>query len=150
MPQSLARLLVHLVFSTKQREPVLEDAWRHAMHEYMGGITRRCGSELLGANSVSDHVHLLIALSRTGCAAELIREIKTGATKWIHANVPGLGGFHWQAGYGVFSVSPSHKQVVTDYIASQKGHHRQVSFQDEFRRLLERSGVQYDERYLWG
>jgi len=81
MPQSLARLLVHLVFSTKQREPVLEDAWRHAMHEYMGGITRRCGSELLGANSVSDHVHLLIALSRIGCAAELIRKIKTGATK---------------------------------------------------------------------
>ena len=147
MPQSLANILVHHVFSTKDRAPLLVDDWRDDLHGYIGGIVRRCGGDLLAANSVSDHIHLLLSLPRTITAADLVREIKTGATKWIHARAP--HGFHWQSGYGIFSVSPGHKAVVTQYIANQQEHHRQVSFQDEYRRLLEKYSIPYDERYVW-
>lgn len=149
MPQSLANILVHLVFSTKDRAPLLEDAWRDELHGYIGGIIRRCGGDLLAANSVADHIHLFFPLPRTITVADLVKEIKTGATKWIHDKFPRLGGFHWQAGYGAFSISPSHKPVVIRYIASQQEHHRKVSFQDEYRRLLEKYAIPYDERYVW-
>ncbi len=149
MPQSLANILVHLVFSTKDRQPVLQDEWRDDMHGYIGGIIRRCGGDLLAANSVSDHVHLFFPLPRTITVADLVKEIKTGATKWIHERNPRLNGFHWQAGYGVFSVSPGHKDAVVQYIAGQQEHHRKVTFQDEYRRLLEKYNIQYDERFVW-
>lgn len=84
MPQSLANILVHLVFSTRDRAPSLDDAWRDEMHGYIGGIIRRCGGDLLAANSVADHIHLLFPLPRTITIADLVKEIKTGATKWIH------------------------------------------------------------------
>jgi putative transposase len=147
MPQSLANILVHLVFSTKDRAPVLDDQWRDDLHGYIGGIVRRCGSDLLAANSVSDHIHLLLALPRTTSAADLVKEIKTGSTKWIQARA--RVAFHWQAGYGIFSVSPGHKATVIQYIAKQQEHHRQFSFQDEYRRLLEKYAIPHDERYVW-
>jgi putative transposase len=149
MPQSLANILVHLVFSTKDREPLIDDLWRDELHGYIGGIIRRCGGDLLAANSVADHIHLFFPLPRTIAVADLVKEIKSGATKWIHEKFPRLGGFHWQAGYGVFSISPSHKPAVIRYIADQQEHHRNVSFQDEYRRLLEKYAIQYDERYVW-
>jgi len=149
MPQSLANILVHLVFSTNQRAPLLDDSWRDPLHGYIGGIVRRCGSDLLAANSVADHIHLLFPLPRTIAVADLVKEIKTGSTKWIQETGPRLAKFHWQAGYGIFSVSPSHKELVIRYIAGQREHHRTVSFQDEFRRILEKYGIQYDERYVW-
>lgn len=149
MPQSLANILVHLVFSTQDRAPMLDDVWRDDLHAYIGGIVRRCGSDLLAANSVADHIHLLLPMPRTMSVADLVREVKTGATKWIQEKAPALARFHWQAGYGIFSVSPSHKEAVIQYIAVQQEHHRTVSFQDEYRRLLEKYGIQYDERYLW-
>jgi putative transposase len=147
MPQSLANILVHLVFSTKDRAPLLLDAWRDDMHGYMGGIVRRCGTDLLAANSVSDHIHLLLPLPRTMATADLVREIKTGTTKWIQARSCEV--FHWQSGYGIFSVSPGHKAAVIQYIANQQGHHRRVSFQEEYRQLLEKYAIPYDERYVW-
>lgn len=149
MPQSLANILVHLVFSTKERAPLLEDAWRDPLHGYIGGIVRRCGSELLAANSVADHIHLFFSLPRTITVADLVKEIKTGSTKWIQEQDTRLAEFHWQAGYGIFSVSPGHKDAVIRYIAGQQEHHRTVSFRDEYRRLLEKYGIQYDERYVW-
>lgn len=149
MPQSLANILVHLVFSTGGREPLLDDAWRDDLHGYIGGTIRRCGGDLFAAGSVSDHIHLLFSLPRTIAAADLVREIKTGATKWIQEKDSRLPDFHWQAGYGMFSVSPGHKDAVIAYIAGQRGHHRVVSFQDEYRKLLEKYAVQYDERYVW-
>jgi putative transposase len=149
MPQSLSNILVHLVFSTKGREPSLEDAWRDDMHGYIGGIVRRCGGDLLAANSVADHIHLLFPLPRTITVADMVKEIKTGATKWIHGKSPHLSGFHWQAGYGIFSVSPGHKQAVVQYIAGQQEHHRTVTFQDEYRRLLKKYNIEYDEKYVW-
>ncbi len=142
MPQSLANILIHLVFSTKDRAPLIDDLWRDELHGYIGG-------NLLAANSVADHIHLFFPLPRTITVADLVKEIKTGATKWVHEKFPRLGGFHWQAGYGAFSISPSHKPAVLRYIAEQQEHHRKVSFQDEYRRLLEKYAIPYDERYVW-
>ena len=149
MPQSLANILVHLIFSTKERATVLDDVWRDDLHGYIGGVLRRCGSDLVAANSVADHIHLLFAMPRTIAVSDLVKEIKTGATKWIRQKDPSLEGFHWQAGYGIFSVSPGHREAVMHYIAGQQEHHRKVSFQDEYRRLLVKYGIEYDERYIW-
>jgi putative transposase len=148
MPQSLANLLVHLVFSTKDRAAWLQDEWRDDLHGYIGGLVRRCGADLLAANSVGDHIHLLFPLPRTFAIADLVREIKTGATAWIREKTASRR-FHWQAGYGAFSVSPGHKEAVVRYIAGQQEHHRTVTFQDEYRRLLAKYGLEHDERYVW-
>ena len=149
MPQSLANILVHLAVSTKDRRPLLEDLWRDDLQGYIGGIIRRCGGELVAANSVADHIHLVFPLPRTIAVADLVREIKTGATQWIQDKSPKLAGFHWQAGYGIFSVSPSHKEAVIQYIAGQQEHHRTMTFQEEYRRMLEKYAVQYDSRFVW-
>ncbi|MCC5806641.1 MAG: IS200/IS605 family transposase [Opitutales bacterium] len=149
MPQSHSNILVHLVFSTKNRAPALDDSWRDELHGYVGGILRRSQSHLLAGNSVADHIHLLFPLPRTVCVADLFKEIKTGSTKWIQNRDSALSGFHWQSGYGAFSISPGHKDAVRQYIANQAGHHRTVSFQEEYRRLLDTYGIEYDERYVW-
>ena len=149
MPQSLSNILVHLVFSTKERARLIEDSWRNELHGYIGGIIRRCGGELIAANSVEDHIHLFFPLPRTISIADLVKEIKTGATKWIHERGINKVYFHWQAGYGVFSVSPSHKKAVMQYIADQQAHHQKISFQDEYRRLLKKYEIVFEEKYLW-
>ena len=149
VPQSLANILVHLVFSTKDRAPWIPDAWRDDLHGYIGGLIRNLRGDLLAANSVADHIHLLFSLPRTCAMSDLVREIKTSTTKWIRAADPNSRQFCWQAGYGAFSVSPGHKAAVTHYIASQQEHHRKVTFQDEYRRLLEKYSIPYDERYVW-
>jgi putative transposase len=149
MPQSLANILVHLVFSTKERTPSLEDPWRDDLHRYISGVMRRCGAPLLAVNSVADHSHLLFPLPRTMAIADLVKEIKTGSTDWIRKQNPKILRFQWQAGYGAFSVSPGHKQAVLSYIANQREHHLKESFQDEYRRLLEKYEIAYDEQYVW-
>ena len=112
MPQSLAQILVHVVFSTKNREPMLDDAVRGELHDYIGGIVKNLDGVLLKAGSVTDHVHLLIAHPRTCAPAELVQESKTGSSKWLKTRGPRYGSFRWQSGYGVFSVSPSHRSAV--------------------------------------
>jgi len=149
MPQSLANILVHLVFSTKDRVPWIADDWRDDLHAYMGGIIRRHGGDLLAAGSVEDHVHLLFPLPRTVAVSELVREIKSGSTRWIHDSPSRPAAFRWQSGYGAFSISPSHKVAVSRYITNQRDHHAKTSFQDEFRTLLAKNGIEYDERYVW-
>lgn len=149
MPQSLAQILVHLVFSTKNREPLLDDSVHPELHAYLGGIVANHGGTLLKAGSVADHIHLLIAHPRTCSPADLVQEIKTGSSKWLKTRGPRYAAFHWQSGYGIFSVSPSHRAAVEDYLTRQPEHHKAVTFQDEYRRLLKKYAVAYDEKYVW-
>jgi putative transposase len=140
---------MHLVFSTKGRGRWIADEWRDDLHGYIGGIIHRLGSDLLAAGSVEDHVHLLFALPRTVAISEMVKEIKSGSTRWVHESSLGPKEFCWQSGYGVFSISAGHKEYVCGYISSQREHHRQTSFQDEYRSLLATYGITYDERYVW-
>jgi putative transposase len=149
MPQSLARILVHAVFSTKNREPVIADDFRDEMHAVIGGIVRDCDGTLLFAGSVTDHIHLLFAFPRTSTPADLIQNIKTGSSNWVNKRATIHGGFHWQSGYGMFSISPAHRPALEKYIGEQREHHKKVTFQDEYRRLLKRYGIEYDEKYVW-
>ncbi len=149
MPQSLAQILAHLVFSTKNREPLLADDIRDELHAYSGGIVGNQKGTLLKAGSVADHIHLLIAMPRTCAPADLVQEIKTGSSKWLKTKGTQYADFHWQGGYGIFSISPAHRPVLEAYIANQTEHHRKVTFQDEYRRLLNKYGIEHDERYVW-
>lgn len=149
MPQSLSNILVHLVFSTKDRNPWIADDWRDDLHSYIGGVVRRCGGDLLAAGSVEDHIHLLFPLPRTITVADLVKEIKAGSSRWIHQEGCRQKDFHWQAGYGIFSISPGHRESVMRYIGNQREHHRTISFKDEYLRLLAKYGITHDERYVW-
>jgi REP element-mobilizing transposase RayT len=149
MPQSLAQILVHLVFSTKNREMLLADDIRDDLHAYIGGIVDHQKGTLLKAGSVADHIHLLISLPRTCAPSDLVQEIKTGSSKWLKTKGARYTNFHWQGGYGIFSISPSHRPALEVYIATQAEHHRVVTFQEEYRRLLEKYEVPFDERYVW-
>lgn len=149
MPQSLAQILVHLVFSTKNREALLAEDIRDELHAYIGGIVHNQKGTLLKTGSVADHIHLLIAHPRACAPSELVQEIKTGSSKWLKTKSARYVQFHWQSGYGIFSISPSHRPVLEDYIGNQAEHHRVVTFQEEYRRLLQKYGIEYDERYVW-
>jgi REP element-mobilizing transposase RayT len=150
MAQSLIQIYVHIVFSTKGRTPYLHDtAFRDRAHAYLAGICKNQDSPALRIGGVEDHVHLLCRFSKTHDVSSFIRELKRDSTNWIHAENPTLPDFHWQNGYGAFSVSPSHVDVLIKYIANQVEHHRQESFQDELRRLCRKYGIDLDERYAW-
>jgi len=150
MPQSLAQIYVHIVFSTKHRQPFLTDKkLRDECHAYLAGTCKRRGSTSIIVGGVADHVHILCTLSREESVSVLVRELKRESSKSLKEKSPALRNFYWQAGYGAFSVSPAHVAVLKQYIRNQEEHHRQESFQDEFRRLLRKYGVEYDERYVW-
>ena len=150
MPQSLAKVLIHVVFSTKERRPFLrKPALRLELHCYLGGILKQVGCEPLMVGGVEDHVHSLLSLSRTCSVADVVKELKRGSSLWIKARDAELQEFAWQAGYGAFSIGFSQIVNVRDYISGQEEHHRRYSFQDEFRRMLTRYQVPYDERYVW-
>lgn len=148
MPQSLSRVLVHLVFSTKNREPTIAADIRPRLHGYMVGILDHMKSPSIQTGGVADHVHILFALGRTVSQAEIVEEVKKSSSKWMKAD-GGVPGFTWQAGYGAFSVSESKVESVMKYIQNQEEHHQKVTFQDEYRKFLERHKVPYDERYVW-
>jgi putative transposase len=149
MPQSLSRVLVHLVFSTKNREPLLSPAVRAELFPYLSVVLNNDGCPSLRVGGVADHVHLLFGLSRTRTQAQVVENVKTCSSKWVKTRDPALAHFHWQAGYGAFSVSPPEAEKVIEYIARQEEHHRDATFQDEYRGLLLRDGVEWDERYVW-
>ncbi len=150
MPQSLAQIYLHLVFSTKDRTPYLKDpAFRDKTHAYLAGICKNLDSPSLRGGGTEDHVHVACRLSRKHSIAELVQKLKEKSSKWIKGENPALSDFYWQAGYGAFSVSPGHMPALLEYIANQEEHHRKVSFQDELRRILEKYGLEYDERYVW-
>jgi putative transposase len=149
MSQSLVQIYVHIVFSTKNRAPYLKDrAIRDRLHAYLSGICKNQCSPSLRAGGSEDHVHILCRLSKTLDVATLIRELKRDSSKWIKDENPRLADFYWQQGYGAFSVSPSHVDALVKYIANQEEHHRRETFQDEFRRLCKKYGVEIDEGYV--
>ena len=149
MPQSLAKILVHIIFSTKGRTPVIAPGVRPELDAYIVGILRQLECPSILVNSVADHVHILCRLSRTLALAKAIEQVKKGSSKWIKTKAAALRNFHWQNGYGAFSVSQSSVDEVRRYIANQEEHHRRVTFEEEFRAFLDRHGVAYDERYVW-
>ena len=150
MPQSLANVLLHVVFSTKNRIPFLNTPeLRGIMTGYMVGTLQNINCPSLIVGVVEDHVHILCNLSRTITISKLIEELKTGSSARIKAEGSRVQEFYWQNGYGAFFVSQSNVEVVKTYIANQEEHHRKLTFQEEYRRFLERHGLVWDERYVW-
>ena len=151
MPQSLAKVVVHLVFSTKNRTPWLQgQELRQEFFAYMATILRNnVDSPAILINGVEDHVHVLGLLSRKFAIMDVVQEAKTETSKWLKKQSPALSTFAWQAGYGIFSVSESNIPAVKSYIENQEDHHRRMSFQDEFRELCKRHGIEWNERYVW-
>jgi len=149
MSQSLSRILVHLIFSTKNRERFLTPEISRELHPYLTTVLREDGCPALEVGGVEDHVHLLFGLSRTRTMAQVVETVKTSSSKWIKTKGPDFAEFHWQAGYGAFSVGQSNVAAVTRYIQDQAEHHRKTTFQVEYRRFLKRYQVPYDERYVW-
>lgn len=141
--------LVHFVWGTANREPLIEKSWRERLHAYMGGILTNKKGKLLAAGGVADHVHVLASLPATVTLAEIGGALKANSSRWVHENVPRCRSFAWQEGYGAFSVSKSLEPTVKSYINHQEEHHRQRSFTEEFVALLEKHGIAYEERYLW-
>jgi REP element-mobilizing transposase RayT len=149
MPQSLSSILIHLIFSTKHREPLITPQIESELHPYMAKIFRALKSPALAIDGTRDHIHSLFALSRVITVADLVEEVKTESSKWIKTKGPEFKNFNWQSGYGAFSIGQSQVVAVRRYIQSQKRHHRRVTFQDEFRKFLKRYQIDYDERYVW-
>jgi len=147
MPQSLARVLVHLVFSTKNREPSIPNEVRGDLHAYLGGVLDTIGCPSIQVGGTEDHVHILYSLSRTLTLADATEKVKTSTSRWMKQRAVRL--FAWQAGYGAFSVCEAELRSVVRYIERQEAHHARLTFQDEMRDLLRRNQLSYDERYVW-
>ena len=149
MPQSLSAVLVHLVFSTNHREPFITSAIEPELQKYMASIFRALKSPSLAIDGTNDHVHALFSLGRVITIADLVEEIKTESSKWIKTKGIEFKNFHWQKGYGAFSIGRSNLASLKRYILGQKKHHRRITFQDEYRKFLAAYGIEYDERYVW-
>ena len=149
MAQSLAKVLVHITFSTKDRRPLIPPEARERMNSYLCGILKDVGSPAIQVNCVADHAHILCRLSRTRSIADVVEEVKKGSSAWTKSGPLGLSEFYWQAGYGAFSVSQSNADAVREYIRNQEEHHKKMSFRDELLALLRRHEVEYDEEHLW-
>jgi REP-associated tyrosine transposase len=145
--QTCGNVVVHLIFSTKLRQPLIAPGIRSDLFAYLGGIVRELRSTALIINGTSDHVHMLMRIRPTQSVAEIARIVKANSSGWIRKK--GRKDFGWQAGYGVFSVSESNIPAVTKYIATQEEHHEKRSFQEEFVAFLKKNKVAYDERYIW-
>ena len=148
MPQSLSNILVHLVFSTKNREPLIYTAIRSRLHAYIVGILDQLNAPSIRVGGVADHVHILFVLGRTNSIAEIVEEVKKSSSKWMKITGE-VTEFSWQAGYGAFSIGESQVETLIQYIDNQEEHHRKISFQDEYRKFLQRYKISYDEKYVW-
>lgn len=149
MSQSLANIVVHLVFSTKERRPLIQDNERNQLHAYISGVLKNHDSPLIEINSVRDHIHILFAQSKNHAPAKIIEQVKTASSVWLKTLDPWYRDFAWQGGYGEFSVSPMHIEPVREYIRNQPAHHKQEDFQTEYRRFCEKNQRPLDERYAW-
>ncbi|MFY9618870.1 MAG: IS200/IS605 family transposase [Pyrinomonadaceae bacterium] len=148
MPDSYTNLLYHIVFSTKDRRPLITPDYQVRLYDYLGGTIRKAGGISLELNGTEDHIHLLARL-RPDCAlSDILRDLKANATGWMHDVFPSLKNFSWQRGYGAFTVSQSNVKEVRNYIARQKEHHRKTSFRDEFIQFLQANGIEYDPRFV--
>jgi REP-associated tyrosine transposase len=149
MPQSLSSVLIHLVFSTKNREPFISPEIESELYPYMAKIFRELKSPSLAIDGTRDHIHSLFSLARTIAIADLVEEIKTSTSKWIKTNGREFRGFSWQRGYAAFSIGQSNVETLKRYIHNQKEHHQRRTFQDELRKLLRAYQIPFDERYVW-
>ena len=147
MPSTHCALYVHVVFTTKNRVPLIHAEWRHRLHEYLGGTLRGLDAHAHAAGGTEDHVHLLIGLKPTHVLADLVRETKKTSSTWVREEI-GASDFAWQPGYACFSVSATGLDGVRQYIAKQEEHHRQHSFREELVEMLKRAGVEYDPQFL--
>jgi putative transposase len=150
MAATLTNLLFHIIFSTKDREPLIRDSFRDELEKYIAGIVRNEGGVLIGIGGMPDHVHLITKFKPDRSVAEMVRLIKANSSKWVNEEHGDPGRFAWQLGYGAFSVSQSQLEALKAYVANQKAHHQSRSFQDEFREFLIKHGVEFVEQYLWG
>ena len=148
MPATHLSLHYHLVFSTKERYPLILKEWRSDLHAYLGGIVRGLNGVPLAIGGVTDHAHLLVGLRATHRLDYVLRDLKADSSGWVHKRV-GQREFAWQSGYLGLTVSPSQIERVKRYIMNQERHHRRKSFQEEYLKLLKLSEIEYDERYLW-
>ncbi len=149
MAQTLVRVLVHLIFSTKDRAGLIRPDVESELHAYLAGIAKNLDSPCCAVNGTNDHVHMLVSQSKNLALAKLVEEVKKGSSRWIKTKGAAFRRFHWQDGYAAFSVSQSKAATVEAYIAGQKEHHRRRSFQEELIQFLRKHGVEYDERYVW-
>ncbi len=148
MPSTHLSLHYHVVFSTKDRAPLIAPAWRGRLHAFLGGIVSKLDGIAEAVGGVADHVHILAGLRATHCLAEVMREVKAASSRWVHEEI-GERGFAWQEGYGAFTVAPTQRAEVCGYIARQEEHHRVKTFQEEYLEFLQRAEVEYDARFLW-
>jgi REP element-mobilizing transposase RayT len=147
MPHTFTNLLTHIIFSTKDRAPLITDDLKTHLHAYMGGIVRELKGKALIINGTADHVHLLVSASPSLSLSDAMRVLKTNSSRWAHE--ASRAPFSWQSGYGAFSVSQSNMQAVSEYIAHQEEHHRKLTFQEEYVIFLQKHGISYDENNLW-
>ena len=148
MPQSLVKMLAHIVFSTKDRIKIITPEIEAELFGYIGGIIRNNGARMIIAGGTLDHLHLLVSLGRIDIG-ELIGDIKRDSSRWMKKQDPRFSQFYWQRGYGAFSIGQSQVAAVSKYIQNQKEHHKEQTFQDEFRVLCRKYDVEIDERYCW-
>jgi len=146
MPQSLSLVLIHVIFSTKDRAPLLTPAIAAELYPYLASVARDTGCECYRVGGIANHVHLAIRLSRTTTIADLVEQLKTCSSKWLK---PKSRTFEWQRGYAAFSTNPSDTHILLNYIDTQEEHHQKYDFQDELRALLKKYGIDHDERYMW-
>ncbi len=149
MSQSLVKNLIHLVYSTKDRRPLITESVREGLFAYQAGIFKQWDSPALVIGGVEDHVHALFSLSKNYALKTIVEEVKKGSSKWIKTQGSSFQNFYWQTGYGAFSVSQSNVEAVMHYIETQAEHHKKLTFQDELRALFQRHGIAFDERYVW-
>ena len=148
MSDSYTNLLYHIVFSTKDRRPLITPEYELRLHDYIGGTLRRAGGISLELNGTEDHIHLLAKLRPDRAVSDVLRDLKANATGWMHDVFPSVKDFSWQRGYGAFTVSQSNVEEVRQYIARQKKHHRRVSFRDEFIQFLKANRIEFDESFI--
>jgi len=148
MSQSFTNLLYHLIFSTKDRRPIITLDYQPRLYDYIGGIIREVGGTSLGINGIEDHVHVVTKLRPDKALSDVLRVLKCNASGWMHDVFPSLAEFSWQRGYAAFTVSQSNVEEVSRYVAGQKEHHKKISFRDEFIGFLEENYIEYDERFV--
>lgn len=150
MPHSYSSTLMHCIFSTKERRRIITPDLQARLFPFVGGVARQNGMVALEVGGVEDHVHILLSVSATLPVAKAMQLIKSGSSKWIHDTFPSLREFARQQGYGAFSVGIAQVDRTRNYIQGQSAHHRTVTFEEEFVQFLERHGIEFDPRYVWG
>jgi putative transposase len=150
MANTYTSLHYHIVFSTKNREPFIKKDMRERIWAFLGGIARENKMTALYIGGTEDHIHILLMAPPAMALSKMVQLLKGGSSKWIHETFPEMRGFAWQDGYGAFTVSKSHLPEIVRYIQGQEEHHRAKTFQEEYLAFLQKHGIEYDERYVWG